>query len=185
MNWTQLDFLDVSFTTNLYIGPAFTAYRTSGFCWQATVITRSEDTCYAMLWSWNYWLLTDDLLILSLNHSIYIYNYMYIKLSCIYVTVLFRLMTINITRHRDRSALRHLPALNNKRNYCIQAHLYLFSDNVYLSIGLTIMHIYNWPFQSHVNCNTLFGKIWRKITPADMFMFTIIRFDHLWFQCFQ
>ena len=26
---------------------------------------------------------------------------------------------IKITRHGDCSALRHLPALNNKRNYCI------------------------------------------------------------------
>ena len=51
---------------------------------------------------------------------------------------------INFTRHGDRSTLRHLPALNNKRNYCIRTH-------VQLSIGLTVTHISNWAFQGHVN----------------------------------
>jgi len=51
-------------------------------------------------------------------------------------------MPINMTQHRDCSAHRHLPALNNKRNYCIHVHMYLFVwENVNLSIGLTIIMI--------------------------------------------
>ena len=49
---------------------------------------------------------------------------------------------INMTRQGARFALRHLPTLNNKRNYCIHNHLYLFVGvHVHLSIGLTVMHI--------------------------------------------
>ena len=49
---------------------------------------------------------------------------------------------INMTWHGDRSALRHLPALYNKRNHCIHVHVYLFVRvHVDLSIGFTIMHI--------------------------------------------
>ena len=51
--------------------------------------------------------------------------------------------TINMTRHGDCSALRHLPALYNKRNFCIHVHVYLFVPvHVHLSIGLTVMHNY-------------------------------------------
>jgi len=52
------------------------------------------------------------------------------------------MISIDMTLHGDLSALRHLSALNNKRNYCIQVHVYLFVQvHVHLSIGLTIMHI--------------------------------------------
>ena len=47
-----------------------------------------------------------------------------------------------IKRHEDHSTLRHLPALYNKRNYCIHVHVYLFvALHVHLSIGLTVIHI--------------------------------------------
>ena len=49
---------------------------------------------------------------------------------------------INMTRHGDGSILRHLSALCNKRNYCIQVDVYLFVwEHVRLSIGFTVLHI--------------------------------------------
>jgi len=58
---------------------------------------------------------------------------------------------INMTRQGDRTALRHLSALNNKRNCCIHVHVYLFvREHAHLSIGLTVMHICIWAFRRHV-----------------------------------
>ena len=46
------------------------------------------------------------------------------------------------TRCDTEIALQHLPALYNKRNYCIHVHMYLFVGvHMHLSIGLTAMHI--------------------------------------------
>ena len=73
---------------------------------------------------------------------------------------------------RDRSDLRHLPTLYNKRNYCIHLQVYLFVQ-VYV-------HLFHWlncyahlkrSFQHHVNSKvtwillliqviTALGKIW-------------------------
>ena len=48
----------------------------------------------------------------------------------------------NMTRYRDPSALRHFSTLNNKRNYCIHVHMYLFvREHVHFSIALTVVHI--------------------------------------------
>jgi len=53
---------------------------------------------------------------------------------------MFENNTINMTRHGDRTTLRHLPALYNKRNNCIHVHVYLFVRvHVHISIGLTVM----------------------------------------------
>jgi len=50
--------------------------------------------------------------------------------------------SINMTQQGDRFTHRHLPALYNKRNYCIQVCMYLFVQvHMHLSIGLTVMHI--------------------------------------------
>ena len=52
------------------------------------------------------------------------------------------MISINMTLHEDLSALQHLPALYNKRNYCIQVHMYLFVLVIkHLSFGSTVMHI--------------------------------------------
>ena len=41
-----------------------------------------------------------------------------------------------MTGHEDRSTLRHLSVLYNKRNDCIYVHVYLFAiANVYLSFN--------------------------------------------------
>ena len=40
-------------------------------------------------------------------------------------------VSITMTRHGDWSALRHLPVLYNKRNYCIQVHVY---DGVFVCL---------------------------------------------------
>ena len=45
-------------------------------------------------------------------------------------------------RQEDGSALRHLPALNNKSSQCIYVHMYLFlREHMHISIGLTVMRI--------------------------------------------
>ena len=56
----------------------------------------------------------------------------------IFLTIIIRIhnQVFNMTRHRDPPALWHLPALYNKRNYCIHVHMYLFVQlHVRLSIG--------------------------------------------------
>ena len=59
---------------------------------------------------------------------------------------------IIMMHHGDSSALRHLPALYNNTNYCIQVHVYLFVRvHIHLFIGLTVMHILNLVFRHHVN----------------------------------
>ena len=64
---------------------------------------------------------------------------------------------INKRWHGDHSALRHVPALNNKLNYCIHVQVYLFvlspharfhwfNHYAYLKLGVSA---------SYVACNVL------------------------------
>ena len=78
-------------------------------------------------------------------------------------------------RHRDLSALQHLPALYNKRNYCIQVHVYLFVwVHVHLSVGLTVMHILNWAF----DVMSIF--ISHDIKPAMFHIDCIVFISYIW-----
>ena len=47
---------------------------------------------------------------------------------CVTLVVKYTWLATNMTWHGNRSALWHLPALYNKRNYCIHVHGYLLSD---------------------------------------------------------
>ena len=90
---------------------------------------------FSFCWYWYIYKQHSSMLADSSNNACF----PFIDMSCVWWEC--QMVCLKLT-WRDCSALQHLPALNNKRNYCIHVHVYLFDRaHVHLSIGLTVMHI--------------------------------------------